>query len=287
MHAIPTENKRTMLKYLQMKIAIIGQDNEKNAKLVKDVLTNWGGAFATPQKTIFDETVEWTENSGKTEQEAVEEFGEYGAELYNRMLLLSKQYEEYKEVKNIIYNGSTLDLLANALFLYENGLVDDKLVEKMIYWNKVLISKLDLIYILPPKHDKEDTAAATEGEKENTEEKKATEERELTDEEKENKRLEEIYFSLWLQYTDDFEKSEIFPHKDCPGIVTFETENPIEEMKMIVDKSGNLTSDESPEEVQKLYDSIKDPRLLKNVKDIMEKPSIPLIGTPDSQTILI
>lgn len=273
-----------------MKIAIIGQDNENNAKLVKDILTNWGGVFATPQKTIFDETVEWTENSGKTEKEAIEEFGEYGAELYKRMLLLSKQYKEYKEVKNIVYNGSTLDLLANALFLYENGLVDDKLVEKMIYWNKVLIPKLDLIYILPPKQEKreENTKAdTTDTEKETTDKKEATEERELTDEEKENKRLEEIYYSLWLQYTDDFENSEIFPHKDCPGIATFETENPIDEIKMIVDKSGNLTSDESPEEMQKLYDSIKDPRLLKNVKEIMERPSIPLIGTPNSQNILI
>lgn len=271
-----------------MKIAIIGTETERVQGLVKEVMKAWDGAFGTPAATIYDETVEWSKGNPATREEREKAMGEYGAELLNRMALLADQYESYKEEKNLLYAGCPLDVLANGLFLYEKDPegITQEAVEKLVYWNKRLIRNLDLIYILPPKK-KEAENTGENAEKPAGEGEKTEETVEKTEEELDAERLEQIYFSLWLQYTDHFEESDIYPHRDCPGIALLETEDPISEMRMVVDKNGNLAGEESPEDIQKLYNSIRDPKILAEAKKILEKRTIPLVGVPQTSTIIL
>lgn len=265
-----------------MKIAFSGDIGTGRMKqLAIDVVNSWNGAFATPADTIdcvAEEPLPW-QNSSVDEEEAIEEFGNLGAECYNRMMFLYNQYEKYKEEKNIVYSASPLDVMAETLTCFEQfpEEVKEAAVDKVAYWFSRTIQLLDLIYILAPKKEKDDDKEEKEN-KENKEEK-------ANDEITFRNRYEQVLFGLWTQYTDNFEKSGIFPKDNCPGIALFETEEPLSELRLIIDRHGNLADDESPEKIQQLYDSIKDPRLLSNVKEILEKPKIPLIGVPQTGRI--
>lgn len=240
-----------------MKIAIVSANDTKRKELVENIVKAWGGVFPTPALTIASEL---TEEDVKTPSSIdLTQWNETEQYLYRRLFLLQKQAEDYREEKNIVYNGSTLDILANALYLMSLGEVTPEFVEKMVYWNKIVMKTLDLIYILPAHKEPE------EGEI-------------LTEEEGETNALDNIIYNLFTEYTDNIEKSEIFPAQDCPGIAVLETDDPITEIRLVVDSNGNLAGEDDPSQVQKLYDSIKDPRLLKNVKEIMEAKTIPLIG---------
>lgn len=236
----------------------------KLKQLALDVVNRWNGAFVTPAETLDDKafTPEWV-NDSISREDAEKEFGWMGAFYYNRMMFLQSQYDKYKEQKNIVYAASPLDILAETLTAFEKypDDVTETAVDKVTYWFKHAIQSLDLIYILPPQHEKDEKLDET------------------------TKRYEEILNGLWIQYTDNFEKAGIYPVDNCAGIAVFETKDPISEMRLVVDEHGNLAGEDSPEQVQKLYDSIKDARLLKNVKDIMEKPQIPIIGVPQSNII--
>lgn len=257
-----------------MKLAITGMRGEGKLKqLAKDIVTEWAGAFATPADDIDKEELEipW-QNTEVTEEAASEQYGNLGAYYYNLMLYLNGQYDKFKEHKNIVYACSPLDVLAEALTAAEMFPDEVTELDTIIYWFKRAITKLDLIYILPPKHD-------NKGEE-------PKEEVKITEQERFTQRYEQILNGLWIQYADNFEKAGIYPVDDCPGIAILETEEPISEIRMVVDRHGNLAAEDSPEQVQKLYDSIKDKRLLDNVKDILSKPEIPLVGTPKSNIII-
>jgi hypothetical protein len=87
--------------------------------------------------------------------------------------------------------------------------------------------------------------------------------------------LEVIYNNFWNDYIVDFEKSKIFP-KSCPGLAYFETENPLSEVRQIVNQAGNLMEDDGSKSIESLMHAIRDKRLLKNALSILKKPSIPL-----------
>lgn len=275
-----------------MKVAIIGTETERVRKVVMDAVAAWNGVFPTPATTVYDETTDWPTSIGKSREECEEVMGEVGAELYGRIMMISDQYEQYREEKNMLYSGSTLDIVANALFWMEKdpASITTEAMEKLIYWHKRLVRKLDLIYILPPeiKQDTKDDGEKpddTETGSESTDTKPA--EREKTEEELDNERLEQIYFALWLEYTDNFEHTQFFPNDDCPGIAVLESNDPISEMRRDIDSKGNLSGDGDPADIQKLFDNIRDPKILEEAKKILEKRSIPLVGVPQSNTIIL
>lgn len=278
-----------------MRVAVIGTEAERVGKVVLDAVTAWNGVFPSPAANIYDEEVEWPESIGKTREECEESMGEVGAELYGRMMLLSNQYEQYKEEKNMLYRGCTIDILANALFWLEKDpeSITPECMEKILYWHKRLVRKLDLIYILPPerKDDEKVEQQTTESKEgvEKTEEAPAepAPEPEKTPEELDAERLEQIYYAIWLEYTDNFERTQFFPNDDCPGIAVLETNDPISELRRDIDDKGNLSGDGDPADIQKLFNNLRDPKILEEAKKILEKRSIPLIGVPQSNTIIV
>lgn len=240
-----------------MKIAIVSANDTKRKELVDKVVVGWNGTIPTPALSISselsDDDVKIPSSIDLSKWNETEQY------LYKRLFLLQQQAETYKDEKNLIYNGCTIDILANALLLSELGEVSPEFVEKIIYWNKIVMKHLDLIYILPAHVE------AEEG-------------KELSDEELETNRIDNIIYNLFTEYTDNLEKSQIFPPQDCPGIAVLETDDHITEMRLVIDAKGNLTGEPDPTEVQRLYNSIRDPKLLANVKNIMEQKSIPLVG---------
>ncbi len=237
---------------MQMRIAIICSDDEKRKKLVNDVIQHYAGTFATPAVTLFDEKIEYPEKFN-TDEFTKKYEDELENELYKRILFNAAQLEQYRKEKNIIYNGCSLDIVAQALFHGENETVSDEFVENIIYRSKQNIRDLDLIYYLPIPLDK------------------------IEDEDA--KRLEQIHYNVVNVYLEEDTEMGLFPATDCPGVVVLETDNPISEIKEIVAPNGDLTGDEeNPQQIQALMDAIKDPRLREDVEKLLTTPSIPLVG---------
>ena len=249
-----------------MKIAFIGTQDERLRNLAKDFLNEWT-TFVTPVSTIYDEELEIPDDI-KIPMEKLDKFNEIERDLYLRMALLDYQYEKYKDRKNVVWVGSSLDVLAESLLYNNLDAVSDDFVTEMIYKSKKIIKNLDLIYWMP-------------SDKLFNEEEKLTIKEDIKDEEQkdvmsEDERiLETIYNNFWNDYIVDFEKSKIFP-KSCPGLAYFETTNHINELRQIVNQAGNLTGDDDTQSIEKLMHAIKDKKLLKNALEILKKPSIPL-----------
>jgi hypothetical protein len=122
-----------------MKIAICGSNDNLRNDLIKSFISQWS-MYATPAETIFND-VKWPENCEKDLVELKEKLNPVEQILFAKMLLLEQQYEKYKEEGYIIYNGSGIDILVNALILCEGGYISDEFVEKIIYHNKKLLRK--------------------------------------------------------------------------------------------------------------------------------------------------
>ena len=248
-----------------MKIAFIGTQEDRLKELAKDFLNEWS-KFVTPASTIYDEELEIPEDI-KIPLEKLEKFNEIEQDLYLRMSLLDYQYEKYKELKNVVWVGSSLDVLAEALLYNSLQAVSDDFVSEMIYKSKKIIKNLDLIYWMPSnKQFEEDKEIKIKEEIEEEKKEVMTEDERI---------LEVIYNNFWNDYIVDFEKSKIFP-KSCPGLAYFETENPLSEVRQIVNQAGNLMEDDGSKSIESLMHAIRDKRLLKNALSILKKPSIPL-----------
>lgn len=256
-----------------MKIAFIGSQEDRLRDLTKKFLNEWD-TFVCPSVSIFDDEIDIPEDIGLS-TEKINKFNEVEKDLYLRMCFLEYQMDKYKEEKNVVWTGSTLDILALTMIHREYGGVSDDFVETIIYKNKKIIKKLDLIYWMPSEKfftEPNEEEIASIGLDEDGNKKKVeimTVEEQL---------LEIVYNNIWNDYVKNFEDSIIFPKK-CPGIALFETTDPIDEIRGIVTHSGNLTlNDEDGQAIEKLTHAIRDKRLLKNVMEILKKPSIPLLG---------
>lgn len=241
-----------------MKIAITSSSPEKARTIRDDIMKAWNGVFPSPSISVFDDPKTMTAKGPVDFDET--QWSSEEVDLWKKIWLLQSQYDEYKEQKNIVFLGSPIDILAETLYKFSVGEVGDDFVDKVIYWHKQLLKRLDLVYIAP-------AADYNKGEDE-----------ELTEEEEHTLMMDGYIANIFTQYTDNFEQSELFIHDDCPGIALLETDDPISEIRLVVDRNGNIGEEDSPEQIQKLYDSIKDQRLLKNVKEIMEQKRIPLVG---------
>lgn len=237
-----------------MKIAIIGQDVDSKKKIIEKFLQLIGN-YGTVKESIHDNEIEV-----KDDLKLNEEWNEVEVELYQRMSAVTDQMDKYADKTNIVYCGHSLDILAETMALYAMEEVSDDFVEKMIYWNRKLMQKLDLIYWLasPDKilELKEDEEVEYEKYFEH--------------------QMEVVYNNIWNDYTTRFEVSEILP-RDCPGMAFFESETPASEMFEIVhdldtvdDKTARM------DDMAKLDRIIKDKKLLEQMKSAMMERTIPL-----------
>ena len=237
-----------------MKIAIIGQDVDSKKKIIEKFLQLIGN-YGTVKESIHDDKFDV-----KDDLKLSEEWNEVEIELYQRMSVVTDQMDKYADKTNIVYCGHSLDILAETMALYAMEEVSDDFVEKMIYWNRKLMQKLDLIYWLasPDKilELKEDEEVEYEKYFEH--------------------QLEVVYNNIWNDYTTRFEVSEILP-RDCPGMAFFESDTPAAEMFEIVhdldtvdDKTARM------DDIAKLDRIIKDKKLLEQMKSAMMERTIPL-----------
>lgn len=196
-----------------MKIAISGSNDTNRANLIKSFISQWP-MYATPSETIFQD-INWPESAPAALEETKMGMNEIEQKLFAKILLLEQQYEKYKDVGYIIYNGCGVDVLVNALILCEENYVSEEFVEKVIYHNKKLLRELDVVYY----------------QSDNT----------LTNESPEDaKMLESVYWNFYDNYQVDFDNSPFFDQKNCPSILLLDTDSPINEIKMLIDKDGNL-----------------------------------------------
>lgn len=198
-----------------MKIAIIGTDLEKVKETRSKAMSEWG-VYKTPMEDIFsitypeDETkleegfLEWTKDMNPTERKFM-----------FRLDLLLSQMEKYKEQSYMFYVGCGIDLICEAVIANQKGEVSDDVVEKLIYYNKKLMRKLDAIFWIPNE---------------------LTEEHEGTELES----LEAVYGNLWQEYQDNIAASPFFDPDDCPGYLRVDDENPITYMRYVINPRGNL-----------------------------------------------
>lgn len=195
-----------------MKIAISGSNDEKRTQLIKSFISQWP-MYATPAENIFDETI----NIDMSDElkKSMESMNDLEKTLFSKIILLEKQLETYKDVGHIIYNGSSADIIVNSLILCENGLVSEDFVEKIIYHNKKILRLLDVVYFLPNDNINEDSK-------------------------EEEKLLETVYWNFYDNYQLEFDSSPFFDHKNCASILLLESSSPINEIKMLLDKNGNL-----------------------------------------------
>jgi hypothetical protein len=213
------------------------------------------GNYGTVKESIHDNEFEV-----KDDLKLNEEWNEVEIELYQRMSVVTDQMDKYADKTNIVYCGHSLDILAETMALYAMEEVSDDFVEKMIYWNRKLMQKLDLIYWLasPDKilELKEDEEVEYEKYFEH--------------------QMEVVYNNIWNDYTTRFEVSEILP-RDCPGMAFFESDSPASEMFEIVHDLDNVDDKTARmDDIAKLDRIIKDKKLLEQMKSAMMERTIPL-----------
>lgn len=203
-----------------MKIAISGLNPEEHKKLIKQIQTTWP-LYASPIKSVFDEEEE-PEDDEKFKKLVEEmELNEDETVNFRGWYLLQQQYEKYKDQKYIIYNGSPVDLLCEALLLADEGLISDKYIEKVIYYNKKYLSpsNLDVVWWMPNQE-------GTEG---------------IEDEV--DKKLESIYNNIFNNFQTKFDSSPLFNHERCSAFLRFDSLEYMDEVRMLIDSKGNLYSD--------------------------------------------
>jgi hypothetical protein len=170
--------------------------------------------YATPADTIYN--TDLAEDAiPEALRDAYSEMNEAEKQLFGKLILIETQLEKYAEHGYLLFNGSGIDILVNALILCENEVVSEDFVEKIIYHNKKILRMLDVVYFTPNDTVNEDSPEP-------------------------DKMLESVYWNFYDNYQTDFANSPFFDHKNCASILLLETDSPISEIKMLLDSNGNL-----------------------------------------------
>lgn len=219
-----------------MKIAVCGSGDELRLNFIKSFITNWP-MYATPADTIFNKETKF--NRKDFSEPLPKKLNDVEKILLNKLILLKNQYVQYKEEKHIIYDGSPIDLIVNALTFSELQFIRDEIVVEIINNSKKLMESLDVIYWLPNSDTKED----------------------------EDKFLEKTYEDLYKNYQNDFYNSPFFNHENCPSFLILESKNPINEVSMLIDKKGNLESDKNDDllDIERIKKVLKNEKLIEAV----------------------
>jgi hypothetical protein len=196
-----------------MKIAICGSDDESRSNLIKSFISQWP-MYATPADNIFNSDLD-ENNIPENLKESFSLMNDIEKQLFGKILLIETQLEKYSDQRYLLFNGSGIDILVNALILCENELISEEFVEKIIYHNKKILRLLDVVYFIPNDNVNEDSLEP-------------------------DKLLESVYWNFYDNYQSEFNNSPFFDHKNCASILLLESNSPINEIKMLIDKNGNL-----------------------------------------------
>lgn len=224
-----------------MKIALCGSDDNSRNNLIKSFISQWP-MYATPADNIFN-TEPGDEIIPEDLMENYIKMNEVEKQLFAKLILIETQLEKYAEHGYLLFNGSGIDILINALILCENETVSEEFVEKIIYHNKKILRSLDVVYFMPNDNVNEDSAEL-------------------------EKMLESVYWNFYDNYQSEFQSSPFFDHKNCASILLLESDSPINEIKMLLDKDGNLEGtshggDDTLLDTSRLQRALKaNPRLL-------------------------
>jgi hypothetical protein len=105
--------------------------------------------------------------------------------------------------------------------------------------------------------------------------------------------LENIYNNFYENYQTDFANSPFFDQQDCPSLLLLESASPINEIKYLLDKNGNLEgtsqggSDGDLLDTDRLKKALRhNPKLLEAALESLKNPQ--LVGSnPYSGSIII
>ena len=202
-----------------MRIALSGLNPEVHKDLIKQVQGLWP-RYVSPIQIIFDEEDKEKEEPNETVKKILDELNEFERDNFLSWNLLYSQYEKYSNQKYIIYNGSPIDLFVSAMVMRTYDKVSDEYIEKVIYYNKKYLRKLDIVYWLPNKEGEE-----------------GLDEIDVV--------TEKLYNGIYNQYHEHFNTSPYFDHDYCPAFIRFDTTNYLEEMKYVIDHNGDLEGSKS------------------------------------------
>lgn len=226
-----------------MKIAFCGSDNEYRKSIIKSFISQWP-MYATPADDIFG-NVTWPENVHENLNDSKSKLNEVEQLLFTKLIFFETQLEKYKDVGHIVYNGAGIDILVNSLILCEEGLVSEEFVEKVIYHNKKILRDLDVVYFVPN--------------------------RTLTEESSHDDLcLEGVYWNFYENFQTEFDTSPFFDQQNCASILLLETDSPINEIKMLLDKNGNLEGTSQGGTDGDLIDADKLKRALRGNPQLLE-----------------
>jgi hypothetical protein len=196
-----------------MKIALCGGDEDSRDKLIKSFISQWP-MYAMPAENIYN--TDLTEDDiPEALKETYSTMNEIEKQLFGKLILIENQLEKYSDHGHLLFNGSGIDVLINALILCENEAVSEEFVEKIIYHNKKILRLLDVVYFTPNDKVNDDSPEP-------------------------DKMLESVYWNFYDNYQSEFDSSPFFDHKNCASILLLESDSPINEIKMLLDKNGNL-----------------------------------------------
>lgn len=215
-----------------MKISLLGFDGKLNEEVASSIISNWPN-YSLVKDNIFGKC-EIPENL-KIESEKL---NENEKELFSKMCLISEQYNKYKDEKDIIYNGNMCDVLIIGLMLAELGEISDDFLTKIIYWNKKLNKKLDLILYVKPEKSKIDNLTEFES---------------LT---------YNLYENFIKMYNEHFNECTFFDHENSPAILMSYDDNHISPLFDIIDSKGNEDMKNDLVNFDILKKNIKDKKLL-------------------------
>lgn len=225
-----------------MKIAICSSNDDSRAKLIKSFISQWP-MYATPAENIFQD-IKW-ECNDESLNESYNKMNEVEQLLFSKLILVEQQLEKYKDHGYLVFNGSGADILVHSLILCEQGFVSEEFVEKVIYHNKKILRLLDVVYFLPNNLINEES-------------------------EDEKKVLESVYWNFYENYQTEFDSSPFFDHKNCASILLLDTDSPINEIKMLLDKNGNLEGTSQGGTDGDLISTSKLQRILKGNPKLLE-----------------
>lgn len=228
-----------------MRIALSGLNPDVHKDIIKQVQGLWP-KYVSPIKTIFDDDIDnqkLEDDANESVKKVLADLNEFEKDNFLGWNLLYQQFDKYSKQKYIIYNGSPIDLFAMAMVMRGYEQVSDEYIEKVIYYLKKYLRKLDVVYWVPNDS--------------------GTEKLEDVD-----LALEKLYNGIYNQYHNNFQTSPYFDHEYCPAIIRFDTKDYLEEMKYIIDHNGNL---EGVEPTRNFDDEVKTKeRLAKFSQEMLE-----------------
>lgn len=225
-----------------MRIAISGPANSGKTTLIREFINTWP-KYVTPVESYRNILAEkQLEHSMNTTEETQEIILDY----------MIKQLKQYENKSHIIYDRCPLDVLVYTLVACEENKVSDEFTAKIIDKVRESLHLLDAIFVLPYN---ENIPIENNGIRETN-----LDYIRYTD---------SVFQELVQHYQTEFDTSVFFPSTNCPGIISFETDDYIKEIKYMLNQDGDLYSQE--DEIKMQEDFAKAISEMKKNKELLER----------------